>query len=292
VATDAAENMMWDSTSLKAGAGWYELRPFFEQVDDKYADMHEIVKRIREFSFFIVRSKDGMMRVFIHVPDDSDARVAQGALKNALMEPSGPKAFSASAVVHLKMRKHYALPIANELLPPLLYTIIEKIDKPCFVAVTAKHFDESYKISQFVERNMYDKPPLWRDILGMFISGTGSDKPTKRISPQKLMLAERAKEKQRLRHFHCALTIGSQNIEIAMSIMKTLSENDGLAVASMERDSTYKCEVKKPMFFSSHFCVLSDIELANIIALPNNPRAYRFNISRKETYTSGPGLDV
>jgi hypothetical protein len=42
------------------------------------------------------------------------------------------------------------------------------------------------------------------------------------------------------------------------------------------------------MFFASHFCVLSDIELANIISLPGNPRIYKFNISRKETYTSGP----
>ena len=287
---ETAEKTSMGSASEPANAksGWYELRPFFEQVDDKYADMHEIVKRIREFSFFIVRSADGMMRLFMHVPDASDAKVAQGALKNALMEPTGPKAFSAGIVAHLKMRRHYAIPIARELTTPLLYATIERMDRPCFVAASGKYSDESYQISQFVEKNTYVKSPLWSDILHMFLSGTNPENPKKRIAPQKLMLAELAKEKQRLRHFHCALAIGSDDLGTAKSIMKALTESDGLAIASMERDSTYRGEVKKPLFFASHFCVLSDIELANIIALPNNLRTYRFNISRKETYTSGP----
>jgi hypothetical protein len=283
--------------------GWYELRPFFEQTDDEYADMHEIVKRIREFSFFIVRSPSpssssgagdgGMMRLFVHIPDASDAKVAQGTLRNALMEPTGRKAFSASVVVYLKMRRHYAIPIAHELSPTLVYATMEKIGRPCFVAVTAKYHDESYPISQFAEQNLYDKPAVWRDILGMFITSFGSDSekrsPMKRMAPEKLMLAELAKEKQRLRHFHCSIAIGSEEIGAARSIMKVLSESDGLAISSMERDSIFGSEaVKKPVFFASHFCVLSDIELANIISLPENPRIYRFNISRKETYTSGP----
>lgn len=268
--------------------GWYELRPFFEPVEEEYADIHEIVRRIREFSFFIVRTADGMMQMFMHLPDVSEAKVAQGALKNALMEPTGPKAFSASLVVHLKMRRHYALPIARELTSPLLYATIEKIDRPCFIAVSAKHSDESYQISQFVEKNMYDKPPLWRDVLDMFVSGTNQENPRKRMAPQKLMLAELAKEKQRLRHFHCTVAIGSQDIATARSIMKALSESDGFAIGSVKRDFMYRNEVRKPLLFAGHFCVLSDIELANTIALPDSPHTYKFNISRKETYTSGP----
>lgn len=284
--TKTTENKILASTKIEVG--WYELRPFFAPVDDKYADMHEIVNRIRRFTFFIVRSPDGLMRLFMHVPDLSEAKVAQGALKNALLEPTGPKSFSASIVAHLKVRKHYAIPIARELIRPLLYATIEKIDRPCFIAVSAKYFDESYQISQFVEKNMYDRPPLWRDILGMFISGTNRENPKKRIAQQKLMLAELAKEKQRLRHFHCTIAIGSQDLATARSIMKTLSETDGIAIASVKRDSTYRSKVKKPLLFASHFCVLSDIELANIITLPDKPNIYRFNISRKETYTSGP----
>lgn len=282
-----------ESTSAGPGSGtektgWYELRPFFEPVDDKYADMHEILKRIREFSFFIVRSAGSTMQIFVHIPDGSDAGVAQGSLKNALMEPTEPKAFSAGAVAYLKMRKHYAIPVAHELAAPLLYATMEKIGRPCFVAVSARHSDESYQISQFVEKNAYDKPPLWRDILHMFTSGTKLENPRKRISPEKLMLAELAKEKQRLRHFHCSIAIGSSDIGTARSIMKVLSDGDGFAIASIERDSTYRDRVRKPVFFASHFCVLSAIELANIIALPSDARTYRFNISRKETYTSGP----
>lgn len=290
------------ATKLADDAGWYELRPFFEQTDAKYADMHEIVKRIREFSFFIVKSPsssaaagDGgmMMRLFVHIPDASDAKVAQSALRNALIEPTPRKAFSASMVVYLKMRRHYAIPIAHDLVPSLVYATMEKIGRPCFVAVTAKYHDESYQISQFAEKNLYDKPPVWRDILGMFIPTFGSDSEKrnlkKHMAPEKLMLAELAKEKQQLRHFHCSIAVGSEEIGAARSIMKVLSENDGLAISSMVRDSVYRMEgVKKPVFIASHFCVLSDIELANIISLPENPRIYRFNISRKETYTSGP----
>lgn len=286
--TRNAESTSTESASGTEKTGWYELRPFFEQVDDKYADMHEILKRIREFSFFIVRSAGGTMQIFVHIPDGSDAGVAQGSLKNALMEPTEPKVFSAGVVAYLKMRKHYAIPIARELAPSLLYATMEKIDEPCFIAVSAKYSDESYQISQFVEKNTYDKPPLWSGILHMFISGTNQENPKKRISPGKLMLAELAKEKQRLRHFHCTIAIGATDVAVARSIMKVLSESDGLAIASIARESTYGGRARKPAFFASHFCVLSDIELANVVALPDNPRTYRFNISRKQTYTSGP----
>jgi hypothetical protein len=165
---------------------------------------------------------------------------------------------------------------------------VEKIDRPCFVAVSAKHSDESCQISQFVEKNTYDKPPLWSDILGMFFSRSNPENPRKRIAPQMLMVAELAKEKQRLRHFHCTIAIGSRDLGTARSVMKVLSECDGFGIASVKRDSTYRDRVRKPLIFASHFCVLSDIELANITALPSNPHTFRFNISRKETYTSGP----
>jgi hypothetical protein len=289
--TDRSENVTLARVSATSGAGWYEVRPFFEKIDEKYADMYEVVKRIREFSFFIVRSADGLFRLFMHMPDPADAKVAQAALMNAFMEPSEPKMFSAAIVVHLKMRRHYALPIARELVLPVLYATIEKIGRPCFVALTAKHSDESYRISKFVEKNTYDKPPLWRDILGMFGSGTSSENPKRRISPQRLMLAELAKEKQKLRHFQCSIAVGAQDFETAKSVTKSLCESDAFAIASMERDSMYKAEVKKPLFFSSRFCVLSDIELANIISLPADPRIHRFNISKKETYTSGPSKE-
>jgi len=281
-----------ETSSVSGKPRWYELRPFFEPVDGKYADMHEVTKRLGEFSFFVVRSAEGMIRLFLHVHDASDAEVVQGSLKNALMESAEPKVFSASAVAYLRMKKHYAIPIAHELTQPLLYASMDKIGKPCFVAVTSKHSDESYQISQFVERNAYDKPPLWHDILDMFLSGNSPENPKRRISPQKLMLAELAKEKQRLRHFHCMIAIGASDLGTTRSIMRALSDCDGFDIASVKRDSTLRGRLKKPMLFASHFCVLSDIELANIIALPSDPRIHRFNISRKETYTSGPSQDI
>jgi hypothetical protein len=195
--------------------------------------MHEVVKRIREFSFFTIRTADGMIRIFLHIPEASGAAIVHGSLKNALMEPTEPKVFSARAVEYLKMKKHYAIPIAHEVIDPLIYATLEKIGKPCFVAVSAKHSEESYQISRFVEENTFDKPPLWRDIQDMFTSGSSPENPKRRMSPEKLMLAELAKEKQRLRHFHCTIAIGSNDLETSRSVLGALSDCSGFGIGSV-----------------------------------------------------------
>ncbi|HXG08072.1 MAG TPA: hypothetical protein VNI77_12190 [Nitrososphaera sp.] len=286
------------STVLNSnGNSWFEVRPFFEVVDEKYSDMHELVMKARELSMFIVRGHDCMIRFFLHAPLRIDAGIVSGIFKNAVAERMSPKTFSAPTVSYLKMKKHYALPIHRELQsrPQLLYSTIEKMGRPCFIAVTARYHDESYSISQYVEKQLYAKPSLAGEILGMFIgSGSSSNngQSKRSTSVERQSRADMAKEKQRLRHFHCNIAIGAESIDIAKSLMKVLSFNgDGFAIAGMERDSTYRMEVgRKPLLFADHFCVLSDIELANIIALPGDPRAARFNISRKGTYTTGPSV--
>lgn len=287
--------MMTAARTTGESGGWYEVRPYFEPVDAKYADMYEVVTRIREFSHFIVRLNDEddneMTRIFMHLPNASEARVVQGVLKNALMERVRPKEFSASSLVYLKMRRHYAIPVAHELMAPLVYAAIEKTSSPCFIALTARYRDESYSISQFIEKIAYNKKSLLGSVLEMFVpssSGTNSGGMKRSTSPHRLMQAELAKEKQRLRHFHCTVAIGSQDVGAARSIMKVLVKGDGFAIDAVKMNSTYTAKVKKPVVFANHFCVLSEIELANIMALPDNPRAYRFNISKKGTFTSGP----
>lgn len=197
------------SLYVMTSQGGYEVKPFFARVDEEYVDLHAVVKRIREFSFFIVKVTD-MTKIFLQI-SDVEAKVVQGALKNALLETTTPKAFSAGRVAYLKMRRHYPVPISRELAPSLIYATIEKIGKPCFIAVTAKHSDGSYQISQFVENSTYNKS-LAKDILGAFNpfdNSTSDGQPKRRISPKKLMVAELAQEKQQLRHFHCTLAIGA-----------------------------------------------------------------------------------
>lgn len=275
---------------------WFEVRPFFEPVDEKYSDMHEFVMKAREFSMFIVRGQDDMIRFFLHTPLLTDAGIVSGILKNAVAERTPPKIFSAPTVAYLKMKKHYALPIHRELQPRpmLLYSTMERMGRPCFIAVTATYHNESYSIAQYVEKQLYDKPSFAGEILGMFIgsSSNSNGQPKKSISVERQSRADMAKEKHRLRHFHCNIAIGAESIDIAKSLMKVLSfDGDGFVIAGTERDSTYRMEVKKkPLFFADHFCVLSDIELANIIALPGDPRAARLNISKKGTYTTGPSV--
>jgi len=279
-------------------SNWYEVRPFFEPADEKYNDMHELVMKLRGFSQFTARGMDGMTRFFLHIPLLAEADIVPGIFRNAVAERTQSKAFSALTVSYLKMKRHYALPIFHELQqrPLLLYSAMERIGRPCFIAVTARYHDESYSIAQYVEKQLYAKPSLAGEILGMFIGsgagGNGNRQARKVTSVARQTRAEMAKEKQRLRHFHCNIAIGAETIDIAKSLMKILSfDGDGFSISVMERDSTYRMEVgKKPMFFASHFCVLSDIELANIIALPGDPRAARFNISRMGTYTTGPSV--
>jgi hypothetical protein len=276
-------------------SNWYEVRPFFELVDEKYSDMHELVMKARELSMFIVRGHDGMIRFFLHAPLPADAGVVSGIFKNAVAERTSPKTFSAPIVSYLKMKRHYALPIHRELQPRplLLYSTMERMGRQCFIAVTARYHDESYSIARYVEKQLYAKPSLAGEILGMFIgSGNNNGQSKRSTSVERQLRADMAKEKQRLRHFHCSVAIGAESVDTSKSLMKVLSfDGDGFAISVMERDSTYRMEVgKKPLLFASHFCVLSDIELANIIALPGDPRAARFNISRKGTYTTGPSV--
>ncbi|AIC16604.1 hypothetical protein [Nitrososphaera viennensis] len=68
----------------------YEVKPFFARVDEEYVDMHAVVKKIREFSFFIVRGTD-MMKIFLQTSLYVEAKAVQGALKNALREATTPK---------------------------------------------------------------------------------------------------------------------------------------------------------------------------------------------------------
>ncbi len=279
-------------------SNWYEVRPFFEPADEKYNDMHELVMKVREFSQFIARGNDDMTRFFLHMPLSTDADIVPGILRNAVAERTHPKVLSAPTISYLKMKRHYALPIFHELQqrPLLLYSTMERMVRPCFIAVTARYHNESYSIAQYVEKQLYAKPSLAGEILGMFIGsgagGNGSRQARKVTSVARQTRADMAKEKQRLRHFHCSIAIGAESVDIAKSLIKLLSfDGDGFSISVMERDSTYRIEVgKKPMFFASHFCVLSDIELANIIALPDDPRTARFNISRKGTYTTGPSV--
>jgi hypothetical protein len=280
-----------------ASPGWYELRPFFEPADEKYNDMHELVMKVKEFSHFTVRSNDGMIRSFLHLPLPADAGMAPGMLKNAIADQTSPKAFSAPLLLYLKTKRHYALPVHHELLPPLLHSTIEKISRACFIAVTAKYHDESYSVAQYVEKQLYARPPLADEIFRMFTGSTNTQQKNTRSTTSAVVRQSRAdlaKEKQRLRHFHCNIAIGAESVDTAKSLMKVLSfDGDGFAIAEMERDSMYRMEVKKkPLFFADHFCVLSDIELANIISLPDDPRAARFNVSRKGTYTTGPSMSV
>src|SRR5690606_6490694 len=210
-------------------SNWYEVRPFFELVDEKYSDMHELVMKARELSMFIVRGQDGMIRFFLHAPLPVDAGVVSGIFKNAVAERTSPKTFSAPTVSYLKMKKHYALPVHRELQsrPLLLYSTMERMDRPCFIAVTARYHNESYSIAQYVEKQLYAKPSLAGEILGMFIGsgagGNGSRQARKVTSVARQTRADMAKEKQRLRHFHCSIAIGAESVDIAKSLIKLLS---------------------------------------------------------------------
>jgi hypothetical protein len=294
---------------------WYEVRPLFEPADEKYNDMHELVMKLHEFSHFTMRGHDGMTRSFMHVPFFADAAIVPGILKNAVAERTLPKAFSAPTVSYLKMKRHYALPVFHELFSTsttsttsLLYQAMEKIGRPCFIATTVRYHDESYSIARYVEKQMYVKKSLAGEVLGMFLGGGGGgsqqhQQKKKSTSVARQSRADLAKEKQKLRHFHCNIAIGTESIDVARSLMKVLSiDGEGFAIASSSSSSstgrgrqegavTYSMEVKsKPLLFADHFCVLSDIELANIIALPGDPRSARFNISRKGTFTTGPSV--
>lgn len=279
-----------NATAATPTYGWIEIRPYFS-TDNKIGDMLDILQKIDDFSFFIVRVKgvgDGVTRIFVKTKATNLPLF--DAMKNAVYELAEERVFWCKYLAYLKMKNiHYALPIAKEVHPSIVYGTIEKINEPCLIAVTCKHKKESYSISSFAKRHIYREPSI---LNGLSSSPTLST-PKRRTFPQRHMYAQEADWKMRRRHFHCTIAISAADKEKIKTLLTVLSD-DGLSIGRYTKEKNYIDKVKKPLLFNSRFCVLSDIELANIVALPSmaeaDTKSLRLNYGTVKTFTSGPSV--
>lgn len=267
---------------------WLEIKPFFSNSEKESHEMLRILDRIDTFSFFVVRLKDTVTRIYVKTKKTNLA-LFDSLLDNAAFEITEEKRFSAPYIAYLKMKKHhYALPFATEARPSMVYRAMESLgsnNKSCIVALTCKHRNESYSIASFVRKNTYRE-----SLLGSRNSSSGY--PKRRLSSQRELYVKHAKEKQDRRHFHCRIGIGAADKDTIKTILKVMSD-DGLAIVRYSKDKSYDdSKVKKPILFNQRFTVLSDIELFNLIAIPADTRSLKLNFGEVKPFTSGPHAET
>lgn len=261
---------------------WLEIKPYFtSNTDERSNDMLDILQRIDAFSFFIVRLKDGITRIYVKT-GRTNVGLFDSILKNATCVITEEKSFSAPYIGYMKMKRHYALPFATEARPSLVYRAIESLNRPCLVALTCKYRDESYSIASFVRKNTYRE-----SLLG---SNSGSI-PRRRLSSQRELYAKHAKEKQGRRHFHCRIGIGAADKVTIETLLKMISD-DGLSIAKYAKEKHYVDKARKPLLFNQRFCVLSDMELVNIIGLPVDTKPLKLNYGEIKPFSSGPSKSL
>lgn len=242
--------------------------------------MLRIIQNADEFAFYIVRIDD-RTRIMIKTTDAVAAlfQSIRQARVDAIKElPLLQYPISA----RLKMKKHYAVPLLQEAMTSLVYNIFEQVKDDCMLACSARYHDESYSISRWITSKEHPEYSTYRQNMSMLLSSEGeTSKPSSRVGA----LIEAARWKLKRKHFHCSIVIGAQKKDTIRLILNALPS--GLAIQRYVKDTEWSSlQPKKPMIFSSKFCVLSDIELANIVSLPESATGLRLEYGMKRTFTT------
>jgi len=257
---------------------WIELKLYQSFKDE--GDMLRIIQSIDEFAFYILRN-DGVTRIVIRTTD------AQAALfqtvKQAMVDVIEPPVLEYPISAVLRMGKHYALPLLQEVKASLVYKVLEQVNEDCMVACSARYRDESYFISRWITSKEHPEYSTYRQIMSAILSSESAvRKPSSNVSA----LIDVARWKLKRKHFHCAIVIAGKDRKTLKTILNALPE--GLVIERYVKDEEWSSlRPKKPFMLSSKFCVLSDIELANIASLPESVADLRLVYGMKKTFATG-----
>ena len=242
--------------------------------------MLRIIQNIDEFAFYIARIDD-RTRIMIRT-SEAGAALFQSIKQARVDHIKEPPLLRYPKSATLRMKRHYALPILQEVKTSLLYNVLEQVKQECMLACSARYHDESYSISRWITSKEHPEYSTYRQIMSMVLSSeSATAKPSSRVSA----LIEAARWKLKRKHFHCSIVIGAQNEDTIKMILNALPE--GLTIKRSVDDGEWSSlQPQKPMMFSSKFCVLSDIELANIASLPETTAGLRLEYGMKKKFTT------
>lgn len=278
---------------MRGSRKWYELRlqPDFRDGEEEILNL---LYRADEFAVFILR-KASTTRILVRA-DDSNAMHFRGISHARLERLEWNPSLRYSITRYYRMRTHYALPIVQEVRPSILYSMLEELDSngdgvECILACYAVHRDESYSISRWIMSKEGHEHAIVRALKGMFISGRSADK-AKRLSPFTENLIEKARWKMRLKHFHTVIALGADSTRVLDMLEGALPY--GLMAYKSEGSKSHESDLssiveRSPMLKK---CILSDIELASVIALPKDASTLRLVTADTNTFTTGLVIDA
>ncbi|MEM2922905.1 MAG: hypothetical protein QW560_00645 [Candidatus Nitrosocaldus sp.] len=273
---------------------WYELR-LYPNFKDGEEEMLNLLYRVNEFAVFILR-KASMTRVLVRADGINAmhfARITNARLERLEWNPSLRYGFTR----YYRMKTHYALPIVQEVRPSILYTMLEELDSnsndmECIFACYAKHRDEAYSINRWIMSKEGNEHAFVKAMKSLFTSNSKGSEKARRPSPLTESMIERARWKMRLKHFHTVIALGADDARVldmlesalpyGLVAYKNVEENAHLSDLSgiVERADMLKK------------CILSDIELASIVALPKDASRLRLTTADMRTFTTGLVVDA
>ncbi|MEM3034720.1 MAG: hypothetical protein QXL23_03695 [Candidatus Nitrosocaldus sp.] len=273
---------------------WYELK-LYPNFKDGEEEILNLLYRVDEFAVFILR-KANTTRILVRADDINAmhfAGIANAKLDRLEWNPSLRYNFSR----YYRMRTHYALPIVQEIRPSILYNMLEELDSndngmECILACYARYRDESYSISRWIMSKEGHEHAIVKALKSMFTpSRVKSIEKAKRLSPLTESLIEKARWKMRLKHFHTVIALGADNTRVLDMLEGALPY--GL-VAYRSEEHSYESDLSSIVERSSMLkkCILSDIELASMIALPKDASILRLVTADTRTFTTGLVVDA
>lgn len=273
---------------------WYELR-LYPNFKDGEEEILNILYRVDEFAVFILR-KASMTRILVRA-DDINAMHFAG-ISNAKLEMlEWNPSLHYNFIRYYRMKTHYALPIVQEVRPSMIYTMLEELDNngkdvECILACYARHRDESYSISRWIMSKEGHEHSIVKALKSLFTSSRVKNvEKAKRLSPLTESLVEKARWKMRLKHFHTIIALGADDARVLDMLEGALPH--GL-ISYKNKGSSHESDLSSIGERSSMLkrCILSDIELASIVALPKDATTLRLVTADTRTFTTGLVVDA
>ncbi len=255
---------------------WYELK-LYSNFKDGVGETLNLLYRVNEFALFILRRR-GITRILVMADDANSIHFFN--IKNARIEElEWTPLLRYKYVNYYKSKRHYAIPIMQEVKPNVLYELLERFDDECLFVCYAKHTDKAYEISRWImKKEQGDNLSI---VLGLF-----NKNPRKRVSPFMQSIIEKARWKMRLKHFTTVIALASDNND-TLHMLESILPNE-LIVCKHFKDHN----VTELNDMERYACILSDVELAGLIALPNDVSMLRLPAAGKvKTFTNGIVID-
>ncbi|GBC74046.1 hypothetical protein HRbin05_00077 [archaeon HR05] len=275
---------------------WYELR-LYPNFKDGEEEMLNLLYRVDEFAIFIIR-KNGMTRILVRT-DDINAMHFSGIQNARLERLEWNPSLRYSLTRYYKMRVHSALPIVEKVRPSIIYTMLEELDNignsdgkggvECILACYAKYKDEAYSISRWIMRKEGHEHSLVKALKSLFTS----NERVRRLSPLTESLVEKARWKMRLKHFHTVLALGAEDVR-TLDMLEGALPYGLVAYSNNKRAGDHFSDLSSVVEHARVLkkCILSDVELASIVALPKDASILRLATTDRRTFTTGLVVDA